>query len=276
MEPNSFLENDRPVEFLYLDKNRIASLIGQMSQNGVLTGLTSTYSKTISNEGDAKGKLAIVELEGKHSRASQQSSQETYDPFWTHAYSFLRDLEATFAAPLDKARLGSLVKFDGFLQFVDLKIMRSLWGPIAEAYFAQQGATSVEGKLGLEIIKDLPHLLHMTFLAESDRTVFRFWAALKPECMTISSEDLTMKFGAVVDGRWTVVGIVDARIGEPPSPSPVNALLDGVITSVVAIRELFGRPKDHWGITPIAIYTPMTGLAEIEAAEASSGSPEHL
>ena len=55
----------------------------------------------------------------------------------------------------------------------------------------------------------------MTFLALLDDSTISLWAAIRPEFMTISSEDLTMKFGAVMDGIWTVVGIVDAGVGEP-------------------------------------------------------------
>jgi len=60
-----------------------------------------------------------------------------------------------------------------------------------------------------------------------------------------------MKFGAVVDGVWTVVGIVDKRIGDPPEPLSINPMLDGIATTMAKIREFAGRPKDHWGLTPI-------------------------
>ena len=63
------------------------------------------------------------------SRGASQSSEKTYDPFWTHAYTFLKDLEENFAVPLEKGRIGSLVKFEAFIQFMDLKLMRNLWEP---------------------------------------------------------------------------------------------------------------------------------------------------
>jgi hypothetical protein len=83
--------------------------------------------------------------------------------------------------------------------------------------------------------------------------------------LTINSEDLTMKFGSVLDGLWQVVGIVDARAGEPAQPWPVNPVIDGVVAGLAAIRGQVGRPKNHIGITPIAIYSPIGGLAESEA-----------
>jgi hypothetical protein len=124
-------------------------------------------------------------------------------------------------------------------------------------------------KLGLEVIKELPHLLHMTFLAKENDTIFRLWAAMKPEFLTIGSDDLAMKYGATIDVFCTVVGIVDARIGEPPSILDTgNQLIDHAMRALANFRDVLGRPRDHWGLTPIAIYNPMIGIAETEAAHA--------
>jgi hypothetical protein len=87
---------------------------------------------------------------------------------------------------------------------------------------------------------------------------------VQPEYLTIASEDLVMKYGAVLDGLWTVVGIVDARIGAPTEPWPLNPVLDSIVTAMNGLRELIGRPQGHWGLTPIAIYAPLLGLAEAE------------
>jgi len=286
MAQSSFLEKDSPVDFLYLDRQRISSLIGQLSDTGTLIGLKSMVAKSQSKEGTASGTIAVARAEGKISRTSSESSEETYDPFWTHAYTFLQDLEANFAVPLSSARMGSLVKFEGLVQFLDLKIMRDLWEPSTRAFLLSQSQASTAAtsssfprkqrreqrsqqppplseniKLGLELLKGVPHLLHMTFLAEGG---YRFWAAAQPEYLTISSEHLVMKFGSVVDGLWTVVGIVDGGIGEPPKPLQINPMLDGFVTAMAALRDLIGRPKDHWGITPIAIYAPIQGAVEAE------------
>jgi hypothetical protein len=298
MAQSSFLEKDSPVDFLYLDRQRIASLAGQLSDRGMLVGSKTVFQKTQSKEGKASGTILVATTEGKLSGTSSESSEETYDPFWTHAYSFLRDLEDNFAVPLDTARMGSLVKFEGLVQFLDMKIMRNLWEPTLRAFFRSQVADAPKGvsassnrkqrrehqqqsqtpipdviKFGLEVMKEVPHLLHMTFLGPGG---FRFWAAAQPDYLTISSDALIMKFGAVVDGVWTVVGIVDGRIGEPPEPVKINPMLDGVITAMAGIREIAGRPKDHWGFTPIAIYAPIRGAAEteVEAQASNTSSPE--
>jgi hypothetical protein len=288
MAQSLFLEKESPVDFLYLDQQRIASMVGQLSDRGMLIGLKSVTKRSQSKEGKAAATAVVAKAEGKISGTSSESSEETYDPFWTHAYSFLQDLEANFAVPLETARMGSLVKFDGFVQFLDLKMMRNLWEPSARAFLSQssdaaQAAPSLSRKkrreqrqqpqprqpqlpdamkFGLDVLKEAPHLLYMTFLAQAG---FRFWAAARPDYLTISSDALAMKFGAVVDGIWTVVGIVDGRIGDTPEPLKISPVLDGVVTAMSALREVIGRPKDHWGITPIAIYAPLRGAVETEA-----------
>jgi hypothetical protein len=292
MERSLFLEKDSPVDFLYLDKHRISSLIGQLSDKGMLVGLKSVVGKSEGKEGTAGGSIAVAKAEGKASRTHSESQEATYDPFWTHAYSFLRDLEENFAVPLDQARMGSLVKFEALIQFLDLRIMRNLWEPSAHAFLhsvnqapnesnsplsrkkrreqrQQQAPASDAVKIGLEVLKQVPHLLHLTFLTRSG---IRLWAAAQPDHLTISSEDLVMKYGAVIDGVWTVVGRVDGRPGDFPEPLKVSPLVDGVITAMAGLRELIGRPKDHFGLTPIAIYAPIEGVAEAEAQSAGAAT----
>ncbi|MGO4879418.1 MAG: hypothetical protein ACLP59_01190 [Bryobacteraceae bacterium] len=292
MAQSSFLEKDSPVDFLYLDKQRISSLIGQLSDRGVLTGYKSVVAKSQAKEGTAGGTALVAKAEGKLSRTSSESAEETYDPFWAHVYTFLQDLEANFAVPLGKARMGSLVKFSALIQFLDLRIMRNLWEPSARIFLQSQKQTqsapnlsrkvrreqqrqqpqpevSDAVKIGLEVLKEVPHLLHMTFITKSDESLFRLWAAVQPGYLTINTEDLVMKYGAVIDGLWTVVGIVDARIGDPPEPWKINPVLDGVVTAMGGLRELIGRPKDNWGLIPIAIYSPLQGAAEADAGESA-------
>jgi hypothetical protein len=96
----------------------------------------------------------------------------------------------------------------------------------------------------------------MTFLSTSG---YRLWAAPQPSNLTIASEDLTMKYGAVIDGRWAVIGIIDAIPGESSEPLPINNLMDAVVKAMTLVRETLGRPKDTIGLTPLAIYTPLVG-----------------
>jgi hypothetical protein len=79
-----------------------------------------------------------------------------------------------------------------------------------------------------------------------------------------------MKYGAVMDGIWTSIGIVDGGLGSRPEPLPVNETLDGVVKAMTLLRQFVGRPENHFGFTPIAIYSPIHGIAEAEAEMAPS------
>ena len=291
MAQSSFLEGETPVEFLYLDRKRLSSLIGQLSDKGVLTGYKSVVSQTRGTEGHLSGDMKVVTAEGGRSRSASESAEETYDPFWTHAYTFLQDLQANFAVPLDRAVIGSLVKFTALIQFVDLKLMRHLWEPAAKQMIdALPPATSrqqkrrhnqkqrqqpvskqaVEIQNALQALQLMPHLFHMTFLTNSGVSL---WAAVQASNLTINSEDLAMKFGAVMDGVWTVVGIVDGKAGEPDKPFPIGSpMLDASVEMMARLRGFIGRPYSHIGLTPIAIYTPLVGIAETDAATPESGT----
>jgi hypothetical protein len=301
MAQSLFLENDNPVDFLYLDRQRISSFMGQLSERGVLTGYKSTVSKTQTREGHATGQIPLVASgDIKAARVSMEAAEETYDPFWVGAYTFLQDLEANYAVPTDKARLGSLIKFEAMVQFVDLGLMKNLWGPaVRSAVQAQQEQQAQEhpkqpstqqafsrrqrakdppapdpSTLLIEILGAIPHLLHMTFLATGTPLPYLFWASARREYLTIPSEDLAMKYGAALDGIWAVVGILDAMPGPRPEPLFMGELLTGVIQSMENVRAQVGRPTTHFGLTPIAIYAPMRGVAEVEvASEPGSAGP---
>ncbi len=280
MGPNSFLENENPVEFLYLDRERISSLIGQSSDQGVLTGFKSSVTATRGREGHAEGGAPLLgKVGGSRSRLSTEYAEHTYDPFWQHAPSFLRDLEANFAVPLENSTFGSLVKFESFVQCIDVRIMRNFWGVAVDAFIGsiptgpkatpEQRAQAKHFKdnkqMILTVMAEMPHLLHMTFLSTAG---LRLWAAAKPNSLTMSSEDLVMKFGSVLDGKWNVVGIVDAFPGAPTQPFKVSDGIDGIITAMGQYRQMFGRPTDHFGLTPLAIYMPLVGISETEVTNA--------
>lgn len=217
MAQSLFLESGSPVDFLYLDRNRLASLTGQLSEKGVLTALKSSVGKTQNTEGHVRGSVAVAATDVGRSQSLSESSEEIYDPFWTHAYTFLQDLVANFAVPLEKGRIGSLVSFQAVIQFVDLRLMRDLWEPSMRAFLGSQQAPATsrqqkryrdknagrpkslpaDAQLTLQILQGMPHLFHMTFVSEGG---IALWAAVDPKHLTIASENLAMKFGSSIDG----------------------------------------------------------------------------
>lgn len=285
MAQDSSLENDLLVEFFYLDKLRLASFAGQLSDKGVPTSLKSLAAKTHKITGEASAGIpAIAAGKSGLDRTTAESVEQTYDPFWTHAYTFLRELEREYAEPLPTARMGSLVKFKALVQLLDLRLLRNVWEPAAMIHAGQQDdlrntqPSTRQGRrdqrraqridptaeLALKVLKEIPHSVHMSFMTADG---IRLWSAIQPTNLTLGSEDLMMKHGVAIDGLWTVVGIVDANVGEQPATLPLNDLLNGVVTAMNQLRALIGRPFDHFGLTPIAIYKPLGGVIEDSVSE---------
>jgi len=188
-------------------------------------------------------------------------------------------LEQNHAVPLKEARIGSMVKFQGFVQMLDLRFMRNIWEHAAAmAEDASREKASALPKsvhvgrnrrqesraprldpdiaMAIKVLKEVPHSVHMSFLSSEG---FLLWSAIQPTNLTLSSEDLAMKHGVTIQGSWTAVGMVDASPGPQEEPWRMNDLLDTVTNAVNQIRALVGRPLDHFGFTPLAVYTPIRG-----------------
>jgi hypothetical protein len=90
MAQSLFLESDNSVDFLYLDKQRISSLIGQLSDRGMLTGFKSVVGKSQATEGVAdlgvpllaKAEGSTLEHPSKARRRHMILSGRTYIHFY--------------------------------------------------------------------------------------------------------------------------------------------------------------------------------------------------
>jgi len=241
--------------------------------------LKSLVSKSDKVAGEASAGIpAIASSKAGLDKTIGESQEATYDPFWTHAYTLIQELERNYTVDLEKARIGSLVKFEGFVQLLDMRLMRNVWEPAGKLYLEQQMQAAPQPstrqgrrdqkreirqqaipaiELGLQILREVPHSVHMTFLTASG---LRLWSAIQPSGLTIGSEDLTMKYGVTLEGKWTAVGIVDAGIGPQAAPIPLNEFLDTITKAVNDLRAVIGR-----------IYAPLRGLAD-ELTETSTDS----
>lgn len=48
-------------------------------------------------------------------------------------------------------------------------------------------------------------------------------------------------------------------------------MLDAAVSAFAFLRSVVGRPQTHLGLTPLAIYAPLLGIAEIEASIGTPG-----
>jgi hypothetical protein len=122
----------------------------------------------------------------------------------------------------------------------------------------------------IELLSVLPHSTQAQIL--TDRT--GVWCSLASESLVGLSTDLVLKHGSHVPGEWSALGVLDAQpdFGSNPSNpttlSGVEQAIVGVAGTLVGAtiaqlapitRNLLGRPRGAFGMTPLVIYRKVSG-----------------
>jgi hypothetical protein len=289
-------ENDSVYDFLYHDARRVGSFLGQFDPNGHLQGVQtgaetgrSTESKATMRMGAGVATLVSAggDYEGKESQHWDKKGQRTFDPLWMNALAFLDYLTQSdlIVRDINKARIGQFILISGELRVKDFSLIKSIWSSpdvrkqLIENRQAQKAVQKAVGdadpKAGetpqgltavvLDIISNLPHGTQASIRATSQTEV---WGSLKIDGMTSAASDLVLTHGSQVAGQWSLVGILDAC----PDPDEESKFefpkvdegdLEGLrkMTSGIAdlARNVLGRPKGAFGVTPLLIFREISG-----------------
>ena len=167
---------------------------------------------------------------------------------------------------LQGAGLGSIILTDCYLRMIDFSSMENVWAPSLKAAMAMNASnpdpqiTSEAVPSIVEALKAMPSAIHAHYLSRDSM----LWSSLQPANLTIPITDLTLKYGGMVSGSWSVVYILDtwADTGESPDVSSVwssGQLMDTVLMGVHGLRTIMGRPSTWVGITPLMIFRDTAG-----------------
>ena len=122
----------------------------------------------------------------------------------------------------------------------------------------QAKAPLTEKQLALEILPFLPHFVQARVLTGAAMV----WSTLADGGLTTSTGDLLLKHGALIAGKWNMVGVLDAVPDAMASPAPVQEF-EGYMKAIQVLgdiaRPLLGRPKDAYGMTPLLIFREVSG-----------------
>ena len=275
---------DSVYDFLYYDAKRISSFLSQFDNSGHLREVVQSESTQMGGQtaGVVKsgaGVLSVFSVEGEHSTEESsgrdRGSQRVYDPLWANALTFMDFLEeyGLICRDIAAARMGQFVLCSGRLSVIDLRLMAKLWGLktikqlIKSGYKESVGSKNRGARnqpqnvdLLLDIIPEMPHTTQAKLTGSSD-----VWCSLYQEGMSTIASDITLKHGTEIPGEWHSIGILDAKpehSGELLEPDysdgqEVVAKLAASIGGV--IRNLVGRPHDHYGVTPLLIFRKIQG-----------------
>ena len=272
-EDQSSLEDQYLVDFLYVDRPRVASLSAQLFASGHLTATKTTSSKSEESGGKfGAGIPGVVKGDATLSDKTQETVERQFDATWAGPLNVLRELNARgyLIDGVDSAAFGQLIIARGKIHVLDLRMVQKLWKPI----LSQEGAKAIaaapkaekaaatraaaESKAMVEIVEQLPHMLQFRVRNED----YACWATLDPDQMTINPNDLAFKHGAYIPGEWLVLAVLDAKPSDPFLDTldamgvggAEGTLIGGMQQMLKGLREMFGRGADEYGITPLAIY----------------------
>lgn len=286
-------------DFLYHDVRRVGSFLAQFETYGVPSQVKATESASRSEgsrttAGGGVDVLTFVKaqagLEMTAGNEERDTAERTYDPLWTNARTLLDYLASHDLVQRDlwAARLGQFVLAQGTLIVLDLAMLRTAWEkPTVKKLLNRssqhavaarphgggkgQGGSNSDAQLLIEMLTILPHSIQAHLVG----TNYSVWCTLSEESLTGLSSDLVLKHGAFVPGEWRMLGILDA-LPDPKYEAPAGETTPESIDEVVAAnagtsmgtvaaqlapvaRELLGRPRTSFGITPLLIFREVSG-----------------
>jgi hypothetical protein len=248
-------------EFIYVDRPRVSVLYSQLfPQGGLLTSVKTNSQQTFSDDQNLGSDIKILKAETKSSEGGSQGIEHVFDPTWSIPLEVLSRLQSLsmIHASLKKANLGSIVLAEGFLRIIDYAGMKDMWEPALKMAMKNtpkgQKVQTLSVSEMLSMFKALPQSIHAQFLASEGL----LWSSLRPADFLIPTDDLTLKYGGTVLGRWKILCILDAYPddGKPPDVSAWSAgdLSNAVLTAMHGIRLIIGRPVGWAGVTPLMIF----------------------
>lgn len=270
---------DSLLDFLYIDRDRLASLVAQLHKSGVLKTTKTSDRKTGRSSGSANLGIPALGVNTSGGSETSESIDQEFDASWTLPLNVLDLLdERSFIAPsVRSAKLGQIFIARGKIRLLDFKVLRDCWEDVSSIVLAgHQGSgkhpkqSDKEGlKRVFSLLKKLPHSTELVIHTESDM----IWTNADPKNLTITSDTLTFSHGSAIPGTWGMVGILDGTpdIEDDFVSRPMVKELQIAMFSITAqLRELLGRPVGAYAATPLVIYRvvaryPDTAIAESHA-----------
>lgn len=257
-------------DFLYLDRDRIASYAAQLFDNGVLTNVKQVSGSQATSAGKAHAGFGrLAGYESADSDAITQSIERQFDAGWSTPLNVINalDQQGYIHRNLEQAQFGQLVLFSGRIQLVDMMMVKDLWEPVGRMEVAKmatatkpQQAAKKEAERQMrdmmDILQRLPHTLQLKMFTDAEQ----LWATLKPEHMTINPTDFALKHGPMIPGEWKLIGALDARPDQLVlDPARLHTDMEvGILHMMIGLRTVFGRAESDYGITPLAIFRAVT------------------
>ena len=238
-------------DFLYVDTDRISSLISQMDEMGVLEDISETHTKASSSGGELSGgtDLGVVSAGASSGKSTEYGRQHErkFNARFALPVSFLNiltDHELIKMEP-DKWAMGNIALFKGGLTIAD---MTALIPALSESDRADENE-----KLAGQILSNMPPTAQGIVL----KGVTKIWSVYDAKNWVTHTVSLALSHGSKLEGQWVILGIVDAKPDDKRTKAN-SALFSTAMAAMVNFSEVLktqiGRPDNCYGFTPLLLF----------------------
>lgn len=268
-------------DFIYIDKNRLYSLVSQLNEKGFLTkqitshngsDTSSTQKNTQSGKAvNFKALVAEVNLGADNSSIQTESSTSginIQDIFNTEhiAPSFLINklIKSDLVTKNLNSSYGDLMYLSGSISIKDTSIMQKMYEPLSDLIFegfqqATDRSTGVDAQGVLAMLNSIPHMVNFSICTKMGNA----WSTLNKDYFLVDYQDFMLKHGVNLAREWRCLAILDSKpldSNEILCPTTIDSL-EAIYDSVMPIvQEAFGMSSETYGISPIAIFRELNSL----------------
>lgn len=256
-------------DIIYCDRTRLIPLISQLNAHGLPKDIVVTEnagSRGALEAGGTAGWSFAAKAEAKGKIAadiSESTSQETqYDPYWATVLAFAD--QAVSLAKRDDFEIGRLCLVSGSLSAADVSSLRDLM----KTQLTREGmmvglmpdgsvktSDRKEAKKTYDSLHEVITLYSGLVQGILKSGEDEYWMSLEREHLSFSAEEIILKFGSIIPGNWSILGIYDSA---PAVTQDVDIPEDGGIQAMIMgiapiVRNLVGKKDTQHSITPLMI-----------------------
>lgn len=257
-------------DIIYCDEKRLAPILPQLSEYGLLKDLSVTEgeSRSTTSARGLSGSAGLVSGEAAKDSAigTESALQSNFDPRWVNILKFTNI--ALRKADRENFRLGKLCLVKGglhlgdnrsFKALLEVKIFNKMMLDEVKRDLKEStdSKDNLSAKDTVQLVEQLAETFEHSVHGNVETKNGRFWISLDRDCLIFPAEEIILKFGATIPGEWSVLGIYDS---EPDTFSEEGFKGDGhgTLTEIVMplaahMRGLVGKPYGQHSLTPLII-----------------------
>ena len=249
-------------DFLYVDEDRLRSFYAQVFSGSLEQVTTQSRTEDIHKKSFSVGPGVLKGGKSGETSSGEQIEQISVPGDLSHIDVLSKLREADYLqSGLDNVLVGHLVSLENTsISIIDASNLHEFMNLIP--FKDMVSGTKHEKREEEKNLKLARHLINALYkmiplgIQVRGRTEAgqKIWGTLKNNFLRESPASLSLKHGSQLQGRWQVIGIVDAAPDNHQMEGSGNALHEVFGNLHNAMREQLGRLHDEYGILPLLIF----------------------